>query len=74
MKIGDLVRRKELSTVRAANGLKTCELSYGIIVNIKEVSQPERFVDGTKLITVTFPKTSTTHCFPEHYLELINEV
>lgn len=74
MKIGDLVKRKDIPNVTAARGLKAYELSYGIIVNIKEVNQPERFVDSTRLITVTFPKTMATHCFPEHYLELINEV
>lgn len=74
MKIGDLVKRKDIPTVTESRGLKAHELSYGIIVNIKKVNKPEKFVDSTRLITVTFPKTMATHCFPEHYLELINEV
>jgi len=74
MNIGDLVRRKDISAVKTASGFHTDELSYGIIVGIREVNQPERFVDSKRLITVTFPKAMATHCFPEHYLELINEV
>ena len=74
MKIGDLVKRKDIPNVTAAKGLKAHKLSYGIIINIKEINQPERFVNSARLITVTFPKNMATHCFPEHYLELINEV
>ena len=73
MKIGDLVKRKDIPNVTAAKDLKAHKLSYGIIINIKEINQPERFVNSARLITVTFPKNMATHCFPEHYLELINE-
>ena len=64
MKIGDLVKRNKAAAARCRQRYK-----IGIVINIQKMYKNK--TQG-KLIVVNFPNIGT-HCFPEHYLELISE-
>jgi len=78
MKIGDLVKRRPISTDHkhrmSSFGLDP-EL-VGIVANIRNtmtptVKKPHKMTKG-RLYTITF-SNGDTHIFPENFLELISE-
>jgi len=78
MKIGDLVKRKPISTEHKhrVSSFGLDPNLVGIIVNIKNtmsptVKKPHKMTKG-QLYTITF-SNGDTHIFPENFLELINE-
>tara|TARA_R100000458_G_C8241249_1_gene220271 strand:- start:424 stop:633 length:210 start_codon:yes stop_codon:yes gene_type:complete len=68
MKIGDLVKRNEAAASQCRRRYK-----IGIVINVQKmyIKNNKNKTQG-KLIVVNFPNIGT-HCFPEHYLELISE-